>query len=39
MLHSRGLRFRVHRADLSGRPDLVFPAWPFPGSCPKRRSA
>ena len=25
-LHARGLRFRLHRADLPGRPDLVFPA-------------
>jgi DNA mismatch endonuclease (patch repair protein) len=24
-LHSRGLRFRLHRRDLPGRPDLVFP--------------
>jgi len=24
-LHARGLRFRLHRADLPGRPDLVFP--------------
>ena len=24
-LHSRGLRFRLHREDLPGRPDLVFP--------------
>lgn len=23
--HSLGLRFRLHRADLPGRPDLVFP--------------
>lgn len=25
-LHARGLRFRLHRPDLPGRPDLVFPA-------------
>lgn len=25
-LHSRGLRFRLHRRDLPGRPDLVFPS-------------
>jgi len=24
-LHARGLRFRLHRGDLPGRPDLVFP--------------
>lgn len=24
-LHARGLRFRLHRKDLPGRPDLVFP--------------
>jgi DNA mismatch endonuclease (patch repair protein) len=24
-LHGRGLRFRLHRRDLPGRPDLVFP--------------
>jgi DNA mismatch endonuclease (patch repair protein) len=24
-LHARGLRYRLHRKDLSGRPDLVFP--------------
>lgn len=26
-LHSRGMRFRLHRADLPGRPDLVFPKY------------
>lgn len=26
-LHARGFRFRVHGADLPGRPDLVFPRW------------
>jgi DNA mismatch endonuclease (patch repair protein) len=26
-LHARGLRFRVHRKDLPGRPDLVFPKY------------
>ena len=26
-LHARGLRFRLHRADLPGRPDLVFPKY------------
>ncbi|WP_025310947.1 very short patch repair endonuclease [Roseicyclus elongatus] len=25
-LHARGLRFRLHRRDLPGRPDLVFPS-------------
>ena len=25
-LHRRGLRYRLHRKDLPGRPDLVFPA-------------
>ncbi|RWO32348.1 MAG: DNA mismatch endonuclease Vsr [Mesorhizobium sp.] len=25
-LHARGLRFRLHRRDLPGRPDLYFPA-------------
>lgn len=25
-LHAAGLRFRVHRKDLPGRPDLVFPS-------------
>jgi len=26
-LHRRGFRFRLHRRDLPGRPDLVFPKW------------
>ena len=26
-LHAAGLRFRVHRHDLPGRPDLVLPKW------------
>lgn len=26
-LHARGLRFRLHKRDLPGRPDMVFPAW------------
>lgn len=26
MLHAMGYRFRLHRADLPGRPDVVFPA-------------
>jgi DNA mismatch endonuclease, patch repair protein len=26
-VHARGLRFRVHRKDLPGTPDLVFPKW------------
>lgn len=26
-LHARGLRFRLHRADLPGKPDLVFPRY------------
>jgi DNA mismatch endonuclease, patch repair protein len=25
--HALGLRFRLHRADLPGNPDLVFPRW------------
>ena len=25
-LHSKGLRFRLHRKELPGRPDLVFPS-------------
>lgn len=25
-LHRRGLRFRIHRRDLPGRPDIVFPS-------------
>jgi len=25
-LHARGFRFRLHRADLPGRPDIVFPS-------------
>jgi len=25
-LHARGLRFRLHRRDLPGAPDLIFPA-------------
>jgi DNA mismatch endonuclease (patch repair protein) len=25
--HSLGLRFRLHRGDLPGTPDLVFPKW------------
>jgi DNA mismatch endonuclease, patch repair protein len=26
-LHARGLRFRLHRKELPGKPDLVFPKW------------
>src|SRR5690606_41278555 len=26
-LHARGLRFRVHRRDLPGRPEVVLPKW------------
>src|SRR5690349_20790650 len=26
-LHKRGLRFRLHRRDLPGKPDLVFPRY------------
>src|SRR5690348_14341012 len=26
-LHRRGFRFRVHRAGLPGRPDIVLPRW------------
>ena len=25
MLHQKGLRFRIHRRDLPGNPDIVFP--------------
>lgn len=25
-LHARGLRYRLHRSDLPGRPDIVFPS-------------
>jgi DNA mismatch endonuclease, patch repair protein len=25
--HRRGLRFRIHRSDLPGTPDLVLPKW------------
>lgn len=25
-LHARGLRFRLHRRDLPGRPDIIFPS-------------
>lgn len=27
MLHARGFRFRLHRADLPGRPDLTLPKY------------
>ncbi len=27
MLHARGLRFRLHRKDLPGRPDIVLPKY------------
>lgn len=27
MLHRLGLRFRLHRRDLPGRPDIVLPRW------------
>lgn len=27
MLHSRGFRFRLHRKDLPGRPDIVLPRY------------
>lgn len=26
-LHARGYRFRLHRKDLPGRPDIVLPKW------------
>lgn len=26
-LHARGLRYRLHRKDLPGKPDIVFPKW------------
>ena len=25
LLHSKGLRFRIHRKDLPGKPDIIFP--------------
>ncbi|MQW64876.1 DNA mismatch endonuclease Vsr [Sinorhizobium meliloti] len=45
-LHSRGLRYRLHRRDLPGKPDLVFPSqriavfvngcfWHQHSGCPK----
>ena len=27
LAHQLGLRFRLHRSDLPGKPDLVFPRW------------
>src|SRR4051794_16913566 len=27
LLHSLGYRFRLHRGDLPGRPDIVLPKW------------
>ena len=27
MLHGMGLRFRLHRKDLPGRPDILLPRW------------
>jgi len=27
LLHRMGFRFRLHRADLPGRPDIVLPKW------------
>lgn len=27
LLHGAGLRFRLHRKDLPGRPDIVLPKW------------
>jgi len=27
LLHQMGFRFRLHRADLPGRPDIVLPKW------------
>jgi DNA mismatch endonuclease (patch repair protein) len=26
-LHARGLRFRLHRKELPGKPDLILPKW------------
>jgi DNA mismatch endonuclease (patch repair protein) len=26
-LHARGMRFRIHRRDLPGKPDLILPRW------------
>lgn len=27
LLHAKGLRFRLHRKDLPGKPDIVLPKW------------
>ncbi len=48
LLHGLGYRYRLHRADLPGRPDLVFPArrkivlvngcfWHYHSGCPRVR--
>lgn len=48
LLHGLGYRYRLHRKDLPGRPDLVFPArrkvvfvngcfWHFHSDCPRVR--
>ena len=48
LLHGIGYRYRLHRTDLPGRPDLVFPArrkvvfvngcfWHFHSGCPSVR--
>ena len=48
LLHGMGYRYRLHRTDLPGRPDLVFPArrkvvfvngcfWHFHSDCPSVR--
>jgi len=49
LVHAMGYRFRLHRADLPGKPDLVFPSrrkvifvhgcfWHSHGTCRKGRS-
>ena len=48
ILHRRGYRFRLHRKDLPGKPDIVFPSrrkvifvhgcfWHQHGACPEGR--
>lgn len=48
LLHGLGYRYRLHRTDLPGRPDLVFPArhkivfvngcfWHYHSGCPRVR--
>ena len=48
MLHKSGLRYRIHRKDLPGKPDIVFPSkrlivfvhgcfWHYHKDCPEGR--